>query len=197
MNQIVQKAFDFTKHHMSDYDASHDFKHATRVYNNAVWLAKGLPVNLLAIKLAAIMHDVSDIKYAKKNQDKNIIYNKVIEFGGSEDLANLVKLIVEHISFNHEIANMHLQSYKDAMLIQECQIVQDADRLDALGSYGIARVFIYNGMNEKTIDYIIDIITTKILPRKDMMKTELGKLEAIKRVKIMDLFLLEFTRENF
>lgn len=200
----------FVKSHCTDIATGHDWYHIDRVRKNAVHLQIHEGGNLEVIELAALLHDVSDYKFNGGDEYKggDVSYHAILEAGGTEELAQKVKTIVNSVSFKG--ANV-----TDTTTTLEAQIVQDADRLDAIGAIGIARTFAYGGhagnpmydpevsvqlhdtfekyKNSKstTINHFYE----KLLLLKDKMHTETAKSIAVERTAFMEEFLLRFYRE--
>ena len=124
----------------------HDWRHIERVYNTACFLQSKEGGNRSVIELAALLHDISDHKFngGKLNEGGKIAYQLLIENGCDESTAIQVKQIVDSVSFKG--ANV-----KDEVTSLEAQIVQDADRLDAIGAIGIARAFAFGGNRNRPI----------------------------------------------
>lgn len=124
----------------------HDWHHIERVYNTACFLQSKEGGNLSVIELAALLHDISDHKFngGKLNEGGKIAYQLLIENGCDETTAIEVKQIVDSVSFKG--ANV-----QDNVTSLEAQIVQDADRLDAIGAIGIARAFAFGGNRNRPI----------------------------------------------
>jgi len=140
MSELVIKI----KNHVQDvfkHDATgHDWFHIERVYKMAVHLQSLEGGDLEIIELAALLHDISDHKMngGILNAGGNVAYELLIDSGSSEDKAQKVKEIVDGVSYKG--ANV-----EDNMRSIEGKIVQDADRLDAIGAIGIARAFAFGG----------------------------------------------------
>ncbi len=124
----------------------HDWHHIERVYNTACFLQSKEGGNRSVVELAALLHDISDHKFngGKLNEGGKIAYQLLIENGCDETTAIQVKHIVDSVSFKG--ANV-----QDNVTSLEAQIVQDADRLDAIGAIGIARAFAFGGNRNRPI----------------------------------------------
>jgi uncharacterized protein len=186
------------------HDNSHDYDHILRVTSNANRiLAAELKANpsasydTSALFLAALLHDVGDHKYAKPGEDvENQISALLHERGADFALASKVQSIVKHVSYTHEVRNPRaviatLQQYP------ELAIVQDADRLDAIGAVGAARCFSYGAAKcpDKPMTRAIDHFEEKLYKLADMMKTKSGKEMAQRRKKVLEEFAREFGEE--
>lgn len=213
----VRRAEELVEREMGGRDASHDAAHALRVRDLALSLAaeEGLsaPSRLLTVELAALLHDVGDYKYTKNNvEDMSVVEMFLQEVGLDEGLKDEIVAIIKGMGFKNEVSN---KSIVDPTL--EFAIVQDADRLDAIGAIGIARCFTYGGsknsalhdprilprdnlskekyMSKEEKQTSINHFHEKLFKLKDMMKTEAGRRRAEKRHKFMEEFMAEFYEE--
>jgi uncharacterized protein len=148
---LFQSINQFVHEYMSQpgHDSSHDYHHILRVLSNANDIYKkeceSTPhhtYDTSAIFLAALLHDVGDHKYAKPGEDlENQIANIMKDHGASEELASKVQTIVKHVGYTNEVKNPN--SVVEVLAkYPELAIVQDADRLDAIGAVGVARCFV-------------------------------------------------------
>lgn len=180
----------FVKDYMSHYDASHDYSHILRVTSNANRILSselkanpGLQYDLTAIFLSTLLHDVGDHKYVLAGQDiENQISGLLLERGATKELAEKVQTIAKYVSYTTEVKNPHLT--KGALeRYPELAIVQDSDRLDAIGAIGVGRCFTYCGAKQegKPMQAAIDHYDDKLLKLEHMMKTETGKQMARER----------------
>ena len=136
--------------------SGHDYFHTLRVYNNACKIAQKEECNILLVQLAALLHDVDDIKmFNTKNYNnaKTILQ----EFKYNEQIINSVIKIISEISFKGKSTEP---------TTMEGKIVQDADRLDAIGAIGIARAFTYGGNKNR------ELYNPDIKPRLNMTEEE-------------------------
>ncbi|CAN6310709.1 unnamed protein product [Urochloa humidicola] len=213
----VRRAEELVEREMGGRDASHDAAHALRVRDLALSLAaeEGLsaPGRLLTVELAALLHDVGDYKYTKNNvEDMSAVEKFLEEVGLEEWQKDEIVSIIKGMGFKNEISK---KSISEPTL--EFAIVQDADRLDAIGAIGIARCFTYGGsknsalhdprilprdnlskekyMSKEEKQTSINHFHEKLFRLKDMMKTEAGKRRAEKRHKFMEDFVAEFYEE--
>lgn len=138
--KIVESTEIFVKQELNNAEAGHDWWHAMRVRNNAMLIAKSQSCDVLVVELAALLHDIADSKF--NNGDENAGPEKAKIFlskqGVDQPICNHVIQIIRNISFK---GGNIIQSFNSL----ELDIVQDADRLDALGAIGIARAFSYGG----------------------------------------------------
>ena len=210
MNNLIDITKAFVKAQLNNAEGGHDWFHIERVYNNAMLIAKGEECNLLVVQLGALLHDIADSKF--HNGDETIGPSMAWQFLSAqnvpEDIIIHVVNIIENISFkggNHE---MKFHS-------MELDIVQDADRLDALGAIGIARTFNYGGFKNRALydpavapnltmskeEYKATTAPTlnhfyeKLLLLKDRMNTATGKTIAEGRHQYMVDFLSQFYAE--
>lgn len=210
MNNLIDITKAFVKAQLAQAEGGHDWFHIERVYNNALLIAKGEECDLLIVQLGALLHDIADSKF--HDGDETVGPSMAWQFLAAqnvpEDTIIHVVNIIENISFkggNHE---MKFHS-------PELDIVQDADRLDALGAIGIARTFNYGGFKNRAIydpaiapdmtmdkeQYKASTAPTlnhfyeKLLLLKDRMNTETGKKIAEGRHKYMQGFLAQFYAE--
>lgn len=162
-------------------DGSHDLDHAIRVMNLALDLAKTESITdtqiLERIQLAALFHDIKDAKY---NENYSVSIPTLVSSLGSNE-GEEIKHIIDHISYSKEIKQTTPVKYTIDMAI-----VQDADRLDALGAIGIARCFMYAGVAKESMQDALTHMTNKLEDVVKRMKTTKGKelaQERFKRVK--------------
>ncbi|XP_066379048.1 uncharacterized protein [Miscanthus floridulus] len=213
----VRRAEELVEREMGGRDASHDAAHALRVRDLALSLSavEGLsaPDRLLTVELAALLHDVGDYKYTKNNvEDMSVVEMFLQEVGLDEAQKDEIVAIIKGMGFKNEVSN---KSIVEPTL--EFAIVQDADRLDAIGAIGIARCFTYGGsknsalhdprilprdnlskekyMSKEEKQTSINHFHEKLFKLKDMMKTEAGRRRAEKRHKFMEDYVAEFYEE--
>ncbi|MBT8285937.1 MAG: HD domain-containing protein [Flavobacteriaceae bacterium] len=210
--ELVEATIDFVKETLLDAEAGHDWFHTQRVFKNALLISKDEKVDVLVVSLGALLHDIADSKFHKG--DETVGPRMAREFLGSLEIKKKtieqVCYIIEHISFKNTIGKKNKTKYP-----LELQVVQDADRLDALGAIGIARAFHYGGFkNRKLYDPDIppDLNMTKstykksesptinhfyekLLLLKDKMNTETGKRIASQRHDFLLNFLEQFYAE--
>lgn len=212
MNNInlITNTIAFVKQQLHGAEGGHDWFHIERVYNNALLIAQGEGCDLLVVQLGALLHDVADSKF--HNGDETVGPKVAREFlqgqGVAEEVIMHVVNIIENISFKGG-------NFEKKISSKELDIVQDADRLDALGAIGIARTFNYGGfMNRPLYDPAIapnlnmtkeeykasnaptlNHFYEKLLLLKDRFTTETGKKIAEGRHKYMEDFLAQFYAE--
>lgn len=218
----VAKAIEEQVHsYMSQYqDCSHDWLHVDRVRKLALKLAaeEDPSMDMEMVELAAMLHDIGDFKYVKEGETgKQIIPNLLESNGCPQDRIEGVLEIVANVSFRHELEH---GCYPDRIKHwAEFSVVQDADRLDAIGAVGVARTFAYSGRRntpfynpgEKHIENLTAEayneqtkknagscrfhFDEKLLKLKEMMKSKAGKKEAEARQEFMQNFLKQFDLE--
>lgn len=209
--QIITKTIQFVKKELKDAESGHDWFHINRVYKNAMTIAKEEDANVFIVEVAALLHDIADSKF--NNGDENIGPNKAKFFLQSIDVnekaINHIVQIIANMSFSKSLEKKELFQSK------ELQVVQDADRLDAIGAIGIARAFNYGGYKnrllydpkikpnlnlskeayKKSKAPTINHFYEKLLLLKDKMNTETGKKLATERHQFMEDFLKQFYKE--
>lgn len=207
---IIENTINFVKKQLEHAESGHNWFHMERVYNNALLLAKEETCNVEVVQLAALLHDIADSKF--HNGDETVGPKVAREFltseKVSEDTINHVVKIIENISFKGG-------NFEKKFTSKELEIVQDADRLDAIGAVGIARTFNYGGFKNREIynpeiapnlnmskeEYknstapTINHFYEKLLLLKDKMNTETGKKIAQQRHDFMETFLAQFYNE--
>lgn len=207
---LINDTILFVKQKLTNAESGHDWFHIERVFKNALNIAKNEECNLLVVQLGALLHDIADSKFhngdefigpktAKNFLEKNHVNVEII---------NQVISIIENISFK----GGNFEKTFDSI---ELQIVQDADRLDAIGAIGIARTFNYGGFKNRQLynpeilpnlkmtkeEYkksespTINHFYEKLLLLKDKMNTETGKKMAENRHVFMENFLNQFHQE--
>lgn len=143
---ILKNTINFTKKQLSEEGTGHDWWHIERVLNNARLITKTEKVDWFIVELAILLHDVGDRKVINKEEDDySIARNFLKKQKVSPDSIERIMFIIENMSFSKS-----LNSKKEKAPI-EFYVVQDADRLDALGAVGIARVFTYSGSKGRPI----------------------------------------------
>jgi uncharacterized protein len=143
---LINATIKFVKRELENAEGGHDWFHIERVYKNALLIANGEDCDILVVKLGALLHDIADSKF--HNGDETLGPKKARLFLESENVPEKTILhiinIIDNISFKggNTIKNFHSL---------ELDIVQDADRLDAIGAIGIARTFNYGGFKNRSI----------------------------------------------
>lgn len=196
---LYRGVYTYVENYMSRYDMSHDFAHVLRVRALAKHIleqeTKAHPWKKFqkqAIILAALLHDVGDAKYAQPGESSEHAIEELLQkLGCPPRFVAKVALIVQHVSYSSEIKRPQLVK---AILgaHPELAIVQDADRLDAIGAIGIARTFTYGAAkaSERGLEGCINHFGEKLERIEGMMKTETGRGMARERTRR----LVEFRR---
>jgi uncharacterized protein len=207
---IVDKTILFVKEKLNNAEGGHDWFHIERVYKNALLIAQEEDCDLTVVKLGALLHDIADSKF--HDGDETIGPKTARDFLESinvdEEVIHHIINIIENISFKGGNFEKDFHS-------KELEIVQDADRLDAIGAIGIARTFNYGGFKNRALynpniqpnlnmskeDYknsdapTLNHFYEKLLLLKDKMNTPTGKKIAEARHQYMENFLSQFYAE--
>lgn len=208
--KIIEKTTDHVKGLLSGEGSGHDWWHIVRVWNNAKNISQFEKVDTFVVELAALLHDIADWKF--NNGDENVGAIKARKW---LDSLKVDKKTIDHVC--EIIANSSYKGAKVKSKIKtlEGKVVQDADRLDAIGAIGIGRTFAYGGHmkremfnpnikptlhktaeeyknnNSNTINHFYE----KLLLLKDLMNTNTAKKIAVERHKFMKVFLDRFYKE--
>ncbi|XP_039007020.1 uncharacterized protein YpgQ isoform X1 [Hibiscus syriacus] len=167
----VKRAEQLVETSMKGNDASHDALHVWRVRDLALSLAReeGLssnPDSMEIVELAALLHDIGDYKYLRDPSEEKLVENFLEEEGIAESKKIKILSIIEGLGFKDELAGGGNQEFPP-----EFGVVQDADRLDAIGAIGIARCFTFGGNRNRVLH------DPTILPRSDLSKEQYMKKE--------------------
>lgn len=212
---LYQAIHKYVEAYMSRYDLSHDFAHIQRVLALAKHIlatqhpasdndiVKPDPDELLnpeyrVVVLCALLHDVGDKKYLQPGQDAaQMVAGVLHKCLCPTDLAVKVCTIIPCISYSHEVANPELVQ-QTLRTHPELAIVQDADRLDAIGAVGIARVFAFGGakMPGRGLEGCVAHFGEKLERLEGMMKTAEGKRLARERTERLRVFKGWWEEEN-
>lgn len=208
--EIIQQTITFVKETLQGAEGGHDWWHIERVYNNTRQIAASEPVNLFVASLGALLHDIADAKF--NNGDEEAGPHKARAFLQSLQVNEVtiehVENIIRHISFKGG-------HFTNKFSSPELSVVQDADRLDAIGAIGIARAFNYGGFRNRDLynPYVkpdmnmtkeayrnstaptINHFYEKLLMLKDRMNTGTGKKMAEQRHAFMEQYLEQFYAE--
>jgi uncharacterized protein len=208
--EIIEKTTAFVRQSLAAAEGGHDWWHIHRVWVNAKKIAAGEPADMLVVELAALLHDIADSKF--HNGDEEIGPSVAAEFlrglSIDENTVAHVGQIIRNISFKSGFDKASFSS-------KELEIVQDADRLDAMGAIGIARAFSYGGYKGREIynpeikpnlnmskqEYksstapSVNHFYEKLLLLKDRMNTDRGRELARQRHAFMEQYLAEFYDE--
>lgn len=210
MQTIIDQTINFVKITLANAETGHDWFHIERVYKTAQTINAVEKGDDLIVTLAALLHDIADSKF--NDGDEEIGPKKAGDFlksiGVSADIVHQVQEIIRNLSYK---ASLGVITFKS----KELDIVQDADRLDAIGAIGIARAFTYGGYKNRVLyDPAIPVnlnmskeeyknttaptlnhFYEKLLLLKDLMKTEAGKNMANQRHQFMLDYLDQFYAE--
>ncbi len=208
--QLVAQTAAYVQQALQHAEGGHDWWHIYRVWNNAKLIAATETVDLLTVELAALLHDIADSKF--HGGDEEIGPQTAIQFLNSiqapAEVTRHVGEIIRHMSFKNSLGSVHFHS-------PELAVVQDADRLDAIGAIGIARAFSYGGFKGREIHNpniepalhmskeaykastapTINHFYEKLLLLKDKMNTATGKQLAQQRHEFMEAYLQQFYAE--
>ncbi len=207
---LIDHTILFVKQQLQDAEGGHDWFHIERVYKNAVLIAQEETCDLTVVKVSALLHDIADAKF--HDGDEEIGPKTARTFLESE---NVPEEIIEHVI--QIIRNISFKggNFERTFSSKELEIVQDADRLDALGAIGVARAFNYGGFKNRALynptispklnmtkeEYkksdspTLNHFYEKLLLLKDKMNTERGKKLAQERHRFMETFLSQFYAE--
>ncbi|HAH33435.1 MAG TPA: phosphohydrolase [Flavobacteriaceae bacterium] len=209
-NFLIQNTIAFVQQELNDAEGGHDWFHVQRVYKNALLISENENVNKTIVALGALLHDIADSKF--HNGDETIGPKKAKAFlqtqAVSQDTVTHIIKIIENVSFK---GGNTLKTFHS----KELEVLQDADRLDAIGAIGIARTFNYGGFKNRVIynplikpklemtpqEYkasdapTINHFYEKLLKLKDKMNTSSGKKIAQERHVFMESFLEQFYQE--
>jgi uncharacterized protein len=212
-NIIIKQTIDFVKKTLKGAEGGHDWFHILRVYTNAMDIAKTEDVDILIVQLSALLHDIADAKFYNGDETvgPRMATKFLISIEVDQHIIDHVVQIIENISFKSSLEN-NRKRFNSI----ELQVVQDADRLDAIGAIGIARAFNYGGFKNREL-YNPDILPNlkmtkeeykkstaptinhfyeKLLLLKDKMNTQSGKILAEQRHQFMLTFLEQFFKET-
>lgn len=206
----ITKTIAFVKEQLANAEGGHDWFHIERVFKNALLISKTENVDELVVSLGALLHDIADSKFHNGDETigpktaRKFLFDLNVDSAIIEHVIN----IIENISFKggHEVPTFHSA---------ELAVVQDADRLDAMGAIGIARCFNYGGFKNRQLynpeippninmnkeEYkaskapTINHFYEKLLLLKDKMNTKTAKKLALERHQYMETFLKQFYKE--
>jgi uncharacterized protein len=212
MNTSVENIKNLVKEKFLNQEGSHDWHHIERVYNISIYLQEKEGGDKVVIQLAALLHDISDHKFngGDWQAGSTIAKEIMLQEGISHEIAEKVAQVISQVSFKGALVNDEVETI-------EAKIVQDADRLDAIGAIGIARAFSYGGSKNrplydpemepilhsskeeytKSVSHTVNHFYEKLFLLKDLIKTESGKEIAEKRHLLMQQFINDFYDEWF
>lgn len=210
MENIIAATIEFVKETLADAEKGHDWFHVERVYKNAKAINEEERANGLIVQLAALLHDIADSKFHNGNEElgPQLAGDFLRGQGLPDEVIYHVQQIIRNLSYSSNLGTVGYQS-------AELNVVQDADRLDAMGAIGIARAFTYGGFKNRemynpdvppqldmskeqykrsaapTINHFYE----KLLHLKDLMLTVKGKEMAEARHQFMLSYLDQFFAE--
>lgn len=207
---VIDNTILFVKQKLENAEAGHDWFHIERVYKNALLIAQHEDCDIEIVKLGALLHDIADSKF--NDGDETVGPRIAREFLVGQ---NVEKEKIEHVVNIIENISFKGGNFEKKFTSIELEIVQDADRLDAIGAIGIARTFNYGGfknrqlfnpnippkMNMTKEEYknsdapTLNHFYEKLLLLKDKMNTKTGKELAVNRHRFMENFLAQFYAE--
>ena len=222
-SQLIAETTTWVQACLQSNDASHDWQHIERVLSTALRLAHQEGVtdenDLLVIRLSALLHDVADHKYTS-GRSLDAVHDWLTQQHCPSPLVHRVMHVIRSISFSTELATLsHHHSQQPQLVLDvpvELAIVQDADRLDAIGAIGVARCFTFGGARARPLYTDADLTRTsivdddtsskagvsgvghfydKLLKVAGMMKTRSGKQQAKVRHEFMIAFLQQLRDE--
>lgn len=184
---LIDKTIEYITELYKGNADGHDLDHSIRVYNNAVNISKSYAdADFLIIVLASLLHDADDHKLFDTENNENA-RRFMKDQNISEEYMNRICDVINSVSFSKN------KGVKPSTL--EGCIVQDADRLDALGAIGIARTFAYGGRNNRSLVESVKHFHEKLLLLKDQMNTPEAKRIAEERHKFLENYILELYKE--
>jgi uncharacterized protein len=208
--QIIQQTAEYIRERLTGESSGHDWWHVYRVWKNAIHIGKQEQVDLFVVELAALLHDIADWKFHDGNEaiGPQLAREWLEKLSVGENVISQVCQIIQDISFKGA-------GVKTPMKTTEGMVVQDADRLDAIGAIGIARTFAYGGSKGREMynpeikpeshdsfqqyknnqGTTINHFYEKLLLLKDLMNTDTARKIAVKRHNVMENFLEEFCCE--
>lgn len=185
--KLISDAMDFVSDLLENNSGGHDTAHSLRVYKNALEIAENEPgCDMTVVSLAALLHDVDDHKLFDHENNEN-----AREFLSNSGVSN--EKIEEICSVINSVSFSKNRGKKPETL--EGKIVQDADRLDAMGAIGIARTFAYGGEHGRSIEESVMHFHEKLLLLKDEMNTESARKIADSRHAFLEEFLSHYYEE--
>lgn len=207
--KVIDATVEFVKAELADAEKGHDWWHIERVWKNVKTILGSETADSFVVELGALLHDIRDHKFHGDEEDgPRVAREFLLNHALDEETIAHVENIIRHISFKSNIGGQKWMS-------PELAIVQDADRLDALGAIGIARCFTYGGFKNRVLHdpnkepnlsldkesfknhdgTTINHFYEKLLLLKDLMNTKAGKRLAEERHKYMEGYLEQFLAE--
>lgn len=209
--QLIEATIDFVKTELKNAEGGHDWFHIERVYKNSLSIAKQENVDITVVSLAALLHDIADPKFHNGDEalGSKIASTFLLKHNVDSEIIEHVTQIIDNMSFKNSF------DLNASFTSKEMEVVQDADRIDAIGAIGIARCFNYGGFKDRALydpeikpnlnmtkaEYknsdapTINHFYEKLLLLKDQLNTKTGKRIALERHKYMEGFLKQFYAE--
>ena len=188
MQQMIDAAKEYIRELFAENADGHGLEHALRVYRSAILIAETEPgADKQIVALGALLHDADDHKLFHTENNANARCF-LTEQGVDAETADRICGAINAVSFS--------QNRGKRPETIEGQLIQDADRLDAIGAVGIARTFAYGGKHGRTPEASIAHFHEKLLLLKDLMNTEQAKALAEERHAFMEAFLRQWDRET-
>ncbi len=207
---IIRTTSEYVREKFSGESSGHDWWHMRRVWNNALYIAKQEKADQFIVSLAALLHDIGDHKFhgGDESVGPSLAWKWLRQFDMKADIIQQICDIIAHVSFKGAAQVTPMRTI-------EGKVVQDADRLDAIGAMGIARVFAYAGFKGHELhipgkqpelhttfeqykngkNTAINHFYEKLLLLKDRMHTVTGKKMAAERHRFMEQYLARFYQE--
>jgi uncharacterized protein len=212
-SQIIQQTILFVKETLINAEGGHDWFHIERVWKNSKLIAQHEDVDLFIVELGALLHDIADAKFYDGDETvgPKIARTFLENLAVAENIIQQIEYIINNISYKSGLD----KNINSGLFPKELQVVQDADRLDAIGAIGIARTFNYGGFKirtmydpeippevnqsketyKKSVAPTINHFYEKLLLLKDTMNTNTAKEIAQQRHIFMEQFLTQFFQE--
>jgi len=210
MEHLINRTIRFVQEKLRGAEAGHDWFHIERVYKNALKINEQENGDVMVVSLAALLHDIADSKFHDGDEElgPRIAGEFLQSIGVDGVMIAHVQQIIKNLSYKSSLGKIDFHS-------KELDIVQDADRLDAIGAIGIARAFTYGGYKNRVlydpaikpdlnmtkeayktaVNPTINHFYEKLLLLKDLMKTKTGTAMALQRHEFMQLYLDQFYSE--
>lgn len=200
LQDLIRKVAAYVETYMNNFDGSHDFDHIKRVLGlshqllseitDAASAGEKTPkADRTVVTLSALLHDVGDRKYLKEGENgTTLVRDLLLGFGADRELADKVQAICLGVAYSSEIKDrLHVERLIEKY--PELAVVQDADRLDAIGAVGVGRVFTYGAAKiDRGMSESMDILEIKLFKLEGMMKTEPGRRLARERTERLRMF---------
>lgn len=184
---LIRNAKDYVAGLLENNSGGHDISHSVRVYKNALKIAESEPdCDMLVVSLASLLHDADDHKLFDNENNENARAFLSKNSVPADKTEEIIK-VINSVSFSQN------RGRKPETI--EGMIVQDADRLDAIGAIGIARTFAFGGEHKRSIEDSVQHFYDKLLLIKDELNTEAAKTEADKRHAFLEAFISELNDE--